>query len=331
MDVDAFVAAHRDEWRRLDELVRRRRRLASAEVDELVDLYQRAATHLSAVRSASPDPALLGRLSTLVAGARAAVTGAHAPAWRDVARFARVSFPAAAYRARWWWLGTAVAFCLTATAIGAWVAGSPQVQASVAPPDAVHRLVAHDFAAYYREFFPGSFAARVATNNIWVAALSVTFGILLGVPVIYVLLENALNVGVGGGLMVAYGYGREFFALVLPHGMLELTAIFLAAAVGLRLGWTVIDPGPRRRAEALAAEGRAAVGIAVGLSVVLTVSGCIEAFVTPSPLPTWARIGIGAVAEAAFVGYVVVFGRRAVRAGHTGDLAAGPDTVPVAA
>ncbi len=40
--------------------------------------------------------------------------------------------------------------------------------------------------------------------------------------------------------------------------------------------------------------------------MVLLVSGLIEAFVTPSPLPTWARIGIGAVAEAAFLGYVIV-------------------------
>ena len=62
----------------------------------------------------------------------------------------------------------------------------------------------------------------------------------------------------------------------------------------------------------------------------LLVSGAIEAFVTPSPLPTWARIGIGAVAEAAFLGYVIVFGRRAVAAGQSGDIARAPDALPVA-
>ena len=49
-------------------------------------------------------------------------------------------------------------------------------------------------------------------------------------------------------------------------------------------------------------------------------SGCIEAFVTPSPLPTWARIGIGILAEATFLAYVFVLGRRAVARGFTGDL-----------
>jgi hypothetical protein len=53
---------------------------------------------------------------------------------------------------------------------------------------------------------------------------------------------------------------------------------------------------------------------------VLLVSGLIEAFVTPSGLPTWARVGIGVLAEACFLAYVFVVGRSAVARGHTGDL-----------
>jgi uncharacterized membrane protein SpoIIM required for sporulation len=112
--------------------------------------------------------------------------------------------------------------------------------------------------------------------------------------------------------------------------MLELSAVFLAAATGLRLGWTVIDPGPRPRARALAEEGRASITIALGLIVVLLTSGLIEAFVTPSPLATWARILIGAVAEVAFLGYVIVAGRRSQAAGLTADMAEAPDVAPVA-
>lgn len=70
MDVDVFVAVHRHEWERLEQLTRRRRRLSGPEVDELVTLYRRTGTHLSTIRSAAPDPALVGRLSTLTARAR---------------------------------------------------------------------------------------------------------------------------------------------------------------------------------------------------------------------------------------------------------------------
>ena len=62
MDVHAFVLAHQASWKRLDHLVRRRRRLTGPEADELVDLYQRVSTHLSMVRSASTDSVLIGRL-----------------------------------------------------------------------------------------------------------------------------------------------------------------------------------------------------------------------------------------------------------------------------
>jgi uncharacterized membrane protein SpoIIM required for sporulation len=329
VDVDAYVAAHEPEWRRLDALVKRRRRLTGDEIDELVALYQRTTTHLSAVRSSAHDPALVAALSARVARARAVVTGAHAAEWGVVGRFALVSFPVMAYRVRWWWLGTAAGSLAVAFVIGWWVARSPQVQAALLPQAQVRQLVNHQFRGYYSQYAAPAFAAQVWTNNAWVAAESLIFGILLGLPTLLVLFQNAANIGVAGALMIAHGKGALFFGLILPHGMLELTAVFLAAATGLRLGWTVIDPGPRPRGQALAEEGRAAVTVALGLVAVLLVSGLIEAFVTPSPLPTWARIAIGLAAEAAFLGYVIVLGRRAATAGLSADMAGAPEVVPV--
>jgi uncharacterized membrane protein SpoIIM required for sporulation len=329
VDVDAYVAAHEPQWRRLDALVKRRRRLTGDEIDELVTLYQRTTTHLSAVRSSAHDPALVAALSARVARARAAVTGAHAAEWGVVGRFALVSFPAMAYRVRWWWLATAAGSLAVALVIGWWVARSPQVQAALLPGAQVRRLVNHQFQGYYSQYAAPAFAAQVWTNNAWVAAESLIFGILLGLPTLLVLFQNAANIGVAGALMIVHGKGMLFFGLILPHGMLELTAVFLAAATGLRLGWTVIDPGPRPRGQALAEEGRAAVTVALGLVAVLLVSGLIEAFVTPSPLPTWARIVIGLAAEAAFLSYVIVLGRRAARAGLSADMAGAPEAAPV--
>lgn len=330
MDIDAFVAAHRPAWDRLEDLVRRRRSLDGAEVDELVDLYQRVATHLSILRSATPHSPLVGQLSALVARARSAVTGAHTPAWREFVRFFTVSFPVVAYRARWWWAGTAAAFLLVATVVGIWVAKTPEVQAAIASPEEIKQMVEHDFADYYSENPAASFSGQVWVNNSWVSMQVIVSAILLGIPIPYILWQNAANVGVGGGLMFAHGKGDIFFGLITPHGLLELTAIFLAAGVGMRLGWTAVAPGPRRRVDVLAEQGRAVLGVALGLVVVLLVSGLIEGLVTPSPLPTWARVGIGAVAEVAFLAYVAHFGRRAVREGETGDIERAPDLAPTA-
>lgn len=319
MDVDVFLAQHQAQWARCEHLASRRHRLTGEEADELVALYQRCATHLSVVRSSAPDPALVARLSTLVARARAAVVGAPGGTLADARRFVTVSFPAALYRSRWWWSSTAGLFVMVSVAIAWWVASHPQVQASIAAPEEIRQLVDNDFEAYYSANPATSFAFRVWTNNAWVAAGSLALGVLL-LPVVYILLTNAANVAVSAGLMAANGKLGLFFGLILPHGLLELTAVFVAAGAGLRLGWAVVAPGRRSRAVALAEEGRSAGGIAVGLVGVLLISGVIEAFVTPSGLPTGARISIGVVALAGFLAYALVLGSRAAAAGEIGDL-----------
>jgi uncharacterized membrane protein SpoIIM required for sporulation len=331
VDVDAFVLTHRGTWDRLDQLIKRRRSLSGAEVDELVELYQRVSTHLSMLRSAhtiGSDSVLIGRLSSLVARARSAVTGAHAPLSSAFVRFWTVSFPVVAYRTWRWWLATAAAFFAVVVVIACWVAGSPEVQSAIGTPSDIDELVNHSVASYYSDHPALAFALQVWVNNSWVSAQCIAFSVLLGLPIPYVLFNNAANVGLIAGLMFHAGKGGILLGLLAPHGLLELTAVFLAGATGMRLGWSVISPGDRPRGQVLAEQGRAVVSVAVGLVGVLLVSGLIEALVTPSPLPTFVRVGIGIVAEAAFLSYIVYFGRRAVRAGETGDIDDAPDVIP---
>jgi uncharacterized membrane protein SpoIIM required for sporulation len=323
VDLDVYVTAHTPEWNRLERLVRlanNPRRLSGAEVDELVELYQRVATHLSVLQSAGPDPVLLGKLSSLVARARNAVAGNRKAALKDVVRFLTVDFPAVLYRTRLWWGGVTVLFVLVSFGWAAYVATHAAVQASLVPPEQIQQLVNHDFADYYKQAPAQDFAAKVWTNNALIAAGAVASGILLGLPTVYLLYNNAVGIGVVGGIMAANHKTGLFLGLILPHGLLELTSVFVAGGMGLKLGWTVVDPGRRTRAQALAEEGRALVIGAVGLTLMLLISGVIEAFVTPSGLPTWARISIGAIAELGFLYVVFVWGKRAVETGQTGDL-----------
>ncbi|MFE1773644.1 stage II sporulation protein M [Streptomyces sp. NPDC059008] len=322
MDLDVFITAHRAEWDRLEALLHRKRRLTGAEADELVVLYQRTTTHLSLLLSSAPDPALTSRLTSLVARARSTVTGARKASWRDAARFFTTVFPAAVYRLRHWWIPTAILSTVVAALIGWWIAAHPEVQAAIGAPEELRAMTrpGGQYETYYSSHPAASFAAQVWTNNAQAVALCLVLGAFLGLPVLWILLQNMLNLGVGIGLMSSAGRLDTFLGLILPHGLLELTAVFIAAGIGLRLGWTVIDPGPRTRRTALAEEGRAALGVAIGLAAVLFISGALEGFITPSGLPTWARIGIGAAVELAFLLYVYVLGGRAVRAGVTGDV-----------
>ena len=318
MDLDAYVLAHLDQWRRLEELTSARG-LDGEQYDELVDLYQRVATHLSIVRTSAPDAALIAHLSSILARARLRTVGTRATTWRGVGSFFTDRFPAALYRLRWWWLGTLVANVVVTGVMIAWLLQHPAVEQTMLSPDEIDQLVSNDFENYYSQYAASHFAGQVWINNVWVAALCIALGVL-GAPVVYLLYQNIANLAIIASIMIRHDHAAHFWGLISPHGLLELTAVFVAGGVGLRLFWSWIAPGDLTRGKSMAQEGRTAGTVALGLVVVLFISGIIEAFVTPSGLPTEVRVGIGIVAELVFFAYVFVVGRSAVARGHTGDI-----------
>jgi len=323
VDLDAFVSEHGAEWNRLRYLLgKSKRRLNPQEVDELVMLYRRAATHLSVVRSRSGDPTLVAWLSRLVLQARSAVSPSAGFSFAAIERFFVVTFPVTLYRMGRWSLGAGAGFLLFATVVGLMVANDPSIALSVMDEQQIDQYVNNDFEAYYSEHPPQSFASMVWLNNTLVSALCLAGGVLV-LPTLLVMWLNALGLGVTGGIMVEYGRADVFFGLITIHGLLELTCIFIASGAGLRVGWAWIAPGRYlTRTQSLAQAGRQATVVALGLGAVLLVSGLVEAFVTPAPIPIPIRLFIGATIWLAFLAYVVILGGAGARRGETGDVAA---------
>ncbi|WP_375388064.1 stage II sporulation protein M [uncultured Amnibacterium sp.] len=318
MDLDALRSARQGEWDRLDTLAAHRR-LSGRDSDELVLRYQDGAADLSAITTTAGSVALGDRLSVSLSRARMRFTGTGRNVLSQLPAFFLLQLPAALYRVRWWTFWIALGSAVIAVAYGTWSANSPQVQAAMGSDADLKQLVNNDFVNYYSENPAASFTSQVWTNNAFIAAQCIAFGIL-GVYVPYILLQNAMNIGLTGGILIGYGHADTFFLYIAPHGLLELTSVFVAGAAGMRVFWAWIAPGPRTRLQALAEDGRAMFIIAVGLTISLFVSGIIEGFVTPSPLPWPVKIGIGALALTAFLLYMVVVGGRAHRLGETGDL-----------
>ena len=319
MDIEAFSLVNGDKWARLHALAHQRR-LGGAEADELLRLYQGASADLSLLRSVAPESGLSGALSATLAQARTRFTGARSNFMEDLAQFFVIALPAALYRIRWLTLWCGLVFCLIAAAYALWIGNSPEALRALGSDAAVRRYVDHDFVNYYSENPAASFAGMVWTNNAWIAAQAVALGVT-GFWVPMILIGNAQGVGVAAGVFAATGKIDVFFSYILPHGLMELTAVFVASAAGLRIFWAVVAPGPRRRSQALALEGRSLITVALGLVLVLLVSGVVEGFVTPSDLPVWAKIAVGATVLAAYWGYVLRYGGRAHRTGAGGDLA----------
>lgn len=317
VDVDAFIAVHQGEWDRLDQLAERRR-LSAAQADELLVLYQRTSTHLSMVQAAEPDSPAAAQLSARVGRARSHLTGAGENPLRAAAYFFAQTLPVAFYRLRWLTVIVGVVFVGIAVWFGQWTYHHPQLDL-IMPEQARDAYAQEEFVNYYSEHPSSSFASQVWTNNAWIAAQCVAFGVT-GVWPVAILGLNAVSVGIAGGVMHEQGAASDFWVNLLPHGLMELTAVFVAGAAGLRIFWAWVAPGHRRRSTALAEEARRLITVAMGLVVVLLISGLVEGFVTPAPWPDWVRLGIGAAVLAAYWVYALVWGGRAARAGATGDL-----------
>jgi uncharacterized membrane protein SpoIIM required for sporulation len=235
------------------------------------------------------------------------------------------------YRVRWWGAITGIAVVLAAVVSGWWTVTHPASLELIGDASTRQAIADEQFANYYVQYSSSSFAAQVWTNNAWLAALCIGLGITGFFP-LYLMYQTVIQLGVAGAVMAEHGALDVYFQLIIPHGLLELSAVFVAAGAGLRLFWTMLVPGARTRASALAEEGRITFGVVVGLTMALFASGLIEGFVTGSHLPWWLKVAVGILAFTAFWIIVFVVGRRAAAEGVTGDVVGdlATDTAPVA-
>ncbi len=332
MNIDHFLATHQESWARLAVLTRqamksggKRRagrgdKLDAVTIDELIRLYQRASTHLSYSQTNFQDPALNARLTTLVADAQSVIYGTQTPEVRAITRFFTTSFPGAVWHLRRFIVISAVLTFLPALAFGAWISVSDKALDVAAPKEFREAYLEEDFEDYYSSEPAAQFSSEVFINNAQVGFMAFGAGIGLCVPTALILGTNGINLGLAGGLFTSAGQAPRFWGLILPHGLLELTGVVIAGAAGLALGWSIIAPGDRSRARALAEEARRSVVLVIGLVAVFFVAGLIEGFVTGQTWPTFLRVSIGVVVWAAFCAYIGIQGAASIDEGLTGTL-----------
>jgi uncharacterized membrane protein SpoIIM required for sporulation len=136
-------------------------------------------------------------------------------------------------------------------------------------------------------------------------------GAFFGVGTLYILMVN--GVSIGGVLGVCYrvdpNFGAGLVNFMVAHGVMELTAIFLAGGAGMMIGYALIDPGDLTRGQALKKAGQRATKIVIGCAVILFVTGLIEGFLSPSGLSPAIKYATGALTGILFFAYVMLVGR----------------------
>jgi len=318
-------------WARLEELTGRSRRsvkkLDDSELDELLALYDQTSGHLSLARTQFDDIALANRLSVTLGTARGIIYRRRTAPAAAVTTFLARTLPATVWHCRRAIAVAAFLLLAPAVAVGVWMTTSGEARNAAIPPEYQKVVAASEFEDYYSSQDARGWAFHLWTNNARVGALSYAGGAFLGVGGAYLLVQNGAGIGTTAAVMHSADRAGTFWGLILPHGLLELTSIALAAGGGLQIAWATFAPGDRTRGQAIAEEGLRSIAIIIGTILLFLCAGLIEAFVTPSSLPTWMRITIGVVAEAAVITWLFGLGRNAAALGYTGLLGESPDPV----
>ncbi len=139
--------------------------------------------------------------------------------------------------------------------------------------------------------------------------LAFASGLFAGIGTAVLLLYNGALLGVVAGLSAVNGRLGTAIELLTPHGVLELSCIVVTAAAGARVGWSLIDPGPRPRATALVQSARSSVGLVLGTAPWLVLAGLIEGFVTPERIGVGPAVVLGCGVAALYWGLVIALGR----------------------
>lgn len=307
----------RERWAELTQLLDAGRggvdRLTVAQVKRLCRLYRQVTIDLSQARAAGDDPAVVHHLNALAARAHGQVYAAKRVDLRPLLLFVWTGFPRLVRR-NWRVVGAAAAvFVLTTVASFLAVVRDPDLAYSLFD----ERMVEYENLRLEKQEgeYKGNFtfsvsqspvvAAQIIGNNVRVAVTAFALGAVGCVLGVFLLVYNGRMLGTLSGLVWNGGYFVGFNSLILTHGVLELTAICISAAGGLRLGWAVLAPGHHGRADALRTAAPDGFGLLAGSVLMLVVAGIIEAFVTPhfdAPV-RWAVAGGTGVLFAAYIAF----------------------------
>lgn len=292
-----------------------------AQVREFVEEYRALSADLArlrtATRGASSDELFyLGRL----------VTGAHNLIYRDrrntfqeILRFIAIDVPTEVRRSVVP-IALGAAFMFGPAAI-AWtaVARNPAVAPTFIPTSMLDRAEegverAKHNAGYIPdpEVFRPLMASRIIANNVQVTFAAFAFGATAGLGTLILLVLNGVSLGGVFGLYQSKGIFKLILAFVAPHGVLELTAICIAAGGGFLIAAAMLLPGDRTRRRALVENGRRAMKLIAASTLLLIVAGSLEGMVSPIPnWPLWAKLAVSATTLVLLIGYLTGGMRRA--------------------
>ncbi|WP_229591531.1 stage II sporulation protein M [Pseudodesulfovibrio sediminis] len=317
--MQSFISRNKSTWQELEKLMVRARkgrgikRLKPAELSRLDQLYRRTTVHLAQVLSRSNDDALIQYLNNLTSTTHSIIyISDKSPFLGKVGRFFIEGFPRAIAR-NWRFHLIALLLFLGGLFLGYFASFHDPLASYMIMPDGEHRTMGATAEQLVEALRSGRdtgqgkkifFASYLSQHNIKVGLMSLTMGVLAGIPTILLTIYNGMILGAFTATHHSVGIFVEYWAWILPHGVPEISAIILFSGVGLRLGWAVVAPGLLSRRRSIVSASKDAMLTILGGGVLLVLASLVESFLRQSHLPSTERLIFAAISAAFLASYI---------------------------
>jgi len=306
----AIVAINAERWRDFSTALTAAQRrglksMSPQEVSELVSLYREVSTDLARLRTASDseDQDAIFYVSRLLGAGHNFLYRQRGLSTRDVWRYLSVAVPREVRRSgRYIFVGAFFLFAPMAITYAA-VVRNPKLERELNPAGMIDRVIedAHNDSAgkheyvSVKDYMRPMMASGIIANNVQVTYAVFAFGVSACVLTIFALVNNGMSIGAAFALYTNHGVFHLIRDFVIAHGVLELSAICIAAGGGLLLGMALLLPGARTRREAFVINGRRAIRLITASTLMLLAAGTIEGLISPrTDIPFAVKAGVAA-------------------------------------
>lgn len=251
-------------------------------------LYRSVASDLSRARSMKLSSDITSYLNNLVVKGHNQVYQSPRNRWRDLGHFLWITFPEI-FREHFGYV--VVAFLLVILPfIGCWMLVRQDINFAHLEIQPGHAMVSDELWTMIEkkqmwtdvaQHESPAVAGFIATNNIKVSLLAFVMGTTAGIGTVYVLVTNGMLIGGTFAVCEAYGLAHKLLAFVAPHGIFELSAIFISGGAGLLLAKGLLFPGNYKRADSFKQAAKPAFILFIGCVPLLLIAGMIEGFISP--------------------------------------------------
>ncbi|WLR48656.1 stage II sporulation protein M [Halobacillus litoralis] len=310
MNYRSFVKRYREEWRRLEELIqllhKNRRHWAPKHLEEFQRLYQKITQHLSYSQTYFTEEETTVYLNDLVTKAHNMLYHESTSNWKHLKQMFGSSFITLIGEQWKFVVISMLLFFLGGLAAFLAVYQDPMSLYTILPDSIAQAVDPSRLGSQEGGVNSPIMSAEIMTNNIQVAFLAFAGGVTFGLLTVYLLIYNGIIVGALAALFMVHGKAYDFWAYIVPHGIIELTAIFIAGGAGLLMGYKLWVPGKRTRSYQLKTYAYRSVLLLIGTIPLFIIAGIVEGYITPSNLSLEAKYAFAFITVLGLLAYVII-------------------------